>query len=235
MVATLTPSQQFTVSTPIVRLDDPDHELAIYQQGDWRGWRSKAVKKEPWTFDWIKEIGTGVLYDVGACVGSYSLMAAARGATVVAFEPVPWNYAECMANVHLNGLQGRINVLPVAVGAEDGTAGLKHPPGPIPGFGEGGGGYTHFTWVLHIPQIALANLYPAYPRPTHIKVDVEGGEVKVLQGADLSTAESVIVEVRDDATEADVMMLMGGRGFESAWNGGRRTENQRTHIFRRKS
>lgn len=231
MVATLTPSQQFTVRTPIVEMDDPDHKLAIYQQGDWRGWRSKAAKKEPWTFDWLKEIGEGVLYDVGACVGSYSLMAAARGARVVAFEPIPWNYAECVANVYLNALESRITVLPVAVGDRDDTARLPHPAGPVPGFGEGGASREHFSWVLSVPQIALRNV--DFATPTHIKIDIEGGEVKALQGADLSTVQSVIVEVHDDEAETDILMLMQAQGFESAWNGGRRTDNQRTHIFRR--
>lgn len=220
------------VHAPVVRLDDPDCELAIYASGDWRGWRSKAAQKEPWTFDWLKEIGTGVLYDVGACVGSYSLMAAARGATVIAFEPVPWNYSECVANVCFNRLRN-VTVLPVAVGAEDGIAEIQHPAGPVPGFGEGGRAtQPQPTWTLRIPQVALANLDP-YPRPTHIKIDVEGGEVKVLHGADLTTVQSLIVEVRDDDAETDVMAIMQGRGFESTWNGGRRTEKQRTHIFRR--
>lgn len=230
MVATLTPPQHLTINTPIAELDDPDHKLAIYRSGDWRGWRSKAVRKEPWTFDWLKGIGEGVLYDVGACVGSYSLMAAARGATVVAFEPVPWNFAECVANVYLNSLEERVTVFPVAVGAEDGTAVIPHPSGPVPGFGEGGHAREWFTWLLRAPQIALRKVDP---KPTHIKIDVEGGEVRVLQGADLTTVQSVIVEVHDDDTETDVMAIMQGQNFESTWNGGRRTENQRTHIFRR--
>jgi len=222
------------VSLPVSRLDDPDHELYIYQSGNWRGWRAKATKKEPWTFDWLKEIGKGTLYDVGACVGSYSLMAAARGATVVAIEPVPWNYAECYANVYLNEMESHITVLPVAAGPEDGTAILRHPMAPSPGYGEGGTdrNFSREPWHLRIPQIALANLEP-FPPPTHVKIDVEGREVGVLTGMAFDSVESLIVEIRDDNTEMDAIMVMRSHGFESAWKGGYRTEQQRTHIFRR--
>lgn len=221
------------VNTPVVRLDDPEHELAIYASGDWHGWRSKAATKEPWTFDWLKTIGTGVFYDVGACVGSYSLMAAARGATVIAFEPVPWNYAECVANVYLNSLENRIAVLPVAVGAEDGTAIIKHPGGPTPGFGEGGRRTWTPTWDLRIPMVRLGD--PSLPKPTHVKIDVEGQEIDVLRGMDFDGVESLIVELKDQDNEADAFVILQAHGFESTWHGGERTEKQRTHIFRRKS
>lgn len=224
-----------TVSAPVTRLDDPDHSLVIYASGDWRGWRSKAVKKEPWTFDWLKTIGNGVFYDVGACVGSYSLMAAARGATVVAFEPIPWNYAECVANVYLNQLQSKITVFPVAAGSEDGIVSLKHPAAPIPGFGEGGT-QRNFSvsdvWYLQVPRVALRDVEP---KPTHVKIDVEGAEVSVLSGMDFDTVESLIIEVKDDETEADVFTILQARGFESTWRGGERTDVQRTHIFRRQT
>ena len=235
MVVELSHAQQhIQLNTPIVRLDDPDYELAIYASGDWRRWRSRAVAKEPWTFDWLKTIGTGVFYDVGACVGSYSLMAAARGASVVAFEPMPWNYAECMANVYLNSLEDRITVLPVAVGAEDGTAVLKHPGGPVPGFGEAGRPrFAQTTWNLKIPMVRLGD--SGLPRPTHVKIDVEGAEIDVLRGMDLNGVQSLIVEIKDEEHEADALGILQAHGFESAWKGGERTERQRTCIFRRQA
>jgi FkbM family methyltransferase len=211
-------------------MDDPDHELAIYDASDWRRWRSGAVKKEPWTFDWLKRIGTGVLYDVGACVGSYSLMAAARGATVVAFEPVPWNFAYCVANVHFNRLAARVTVLPVAAGAEDGTATLAHPAGPLPGFGQGGADSAG-PWTLQVPQIALRNCDLA--RPTHVKIDVEGAEIAVLRGMDFDGVQSLIVELADQEHEADAAMILQAAGFRQAWKGGERTDQQRTAVFDR--
>jgi hypothetical protein len=48
-------------------LDDPERLLNIREQGDYRGFRSRGVEKEPWTYEWLKNLGTGdVLYDIGA-------------------------------------------------------------------------------------------------------------------------------------------------------------------------
>src|ERR671932_123659 len=66
--------------------------------GRWRGEilsRLRPVAKEPWTVRWLeRSLRDGdVLYDVGANVGAYSLIAAALGAQVVAIEPAYANYA----------------------------------------------------------------------------------------------------------------------------------------------
>src|SRR3990167_6917863 len=167
-----------SLTIPVTKLDDPDYELAICASGDYRTWRSRAVEKEPWTYDWLKEIGTGVLYDVGACVGSYSLMAAARGARVIAFEPVPWNYGDCVANACLNGLSDRITVLPFAIGAE---------------------------------------------------------EIDVLRGMNFEGVQSIICEIHDADHEMDALGIVQAHGFESMWWGGTRTNDHRTHIFKRRA
>src|SRR5579862_9056307 len=53
--------------------------------------RQATAAKEPFTVEWIEQSlrGGGVLYDVGANVGGYSLIAAAQNPSVrvVAFEP----------------------------------------------------------------------------------------------------------------------------------------------------
>src|ERR1051325_11538121 len=73
---------------PPVRLDFPDHDIWLRATfAAERRWRAHACAKEPWTVRWLREkIGPGkVLYDIGANVGVFSLVAAvARGASVVA-------------------------------------------------------------------------------------------------------------------------------------------------------
>ncbi|HEY8154697.1 MAG TPA: FkbM family methyltransferase [Myxococcota bacterium] len=74
---------------------------------------------------WPDEMGPGrVFLDVGANVGLYSLAAAARGATVVAFEPNPRTRARLHANIRLNALEDRITVRPEALIDSVGTATL---------------------------------------------------------------------------------------------------------------
>ncbi len=53
------------------------------------------------------------MIDVGADVGYYTLLAASRGATVTALEPVPETVAVLMAVVRVNRLEGRVRAVPV--------------------------------------------------------------------------------------------------------------------------
>ena len=227
-----------SLTIPVTKLDDPDYELAICASGDYRTWRSRAVEKEPWTYDWLKEIGTGVLYDVGACVGSYSLMAAARGARVIALEPVPWNYGDCVANACLNGFSDRITVLPFAIGAEDGVRKLRHMPAPVSGWGEAATGWqpaNEKAWEFTVTQVSLATITEGYGPATHVKIDVEGDEIDVLRGMNFEGVESIICEVHNKDHEMDALGIVQAHGFESVWWGGMRTNDQRTHIFRRRA
>ena len=218
-----------------VPMDDPDFTLYIQKSGDFKGWRSNAVRKEPWTFKWLKLIGSGVLYDVGACVGSYSLMAAARGATVIAIEPVPLNYEECAANVRLNGLSDRVTVLQCAAGIATGNQALFSKP--VPGYGLASitrRSKGQMQQVV-VPERPLAMIARDHPRPTHIKIDVEGEERAVISGARdiLDGVQSIICEIQNEYNEAAVIRMLHGYGLESVWCGGRRTNEERTCVFER--
>jgi FkbM family methyltransferase len=52
-----------------------------------------------------------VVIDVGAHIGSFTLLAAVRGARVLALEPVPSNYTSLVENVRLNNLQAQVKTL----------------------------------------------------------------------------------------------------------------------------
>ena len=100
----------------IRRIDFDERELFIYAAGDWRGFRSGACAKEPETARWIRRTAHpgSVFYDIGACVGSYSLIAAALGASVHAFEPSALNYAQLQLNAWLNEAEA-LTAWPVAL------------------------------------------------------------------------------------------------------------------------
>src|SRR5436305_3159878 len=76
----------------------------------------------------IRHLGPGgVLYDVGANVGFFSLLAAriaGPAGFVYAFEPAPENVRAIEANTALNGFEN-ITVIPKAVAARPGTARLQ--------------------------------------------------------------------------------------------------------------
>ena len=72
----------------------------------------------------------GVLLDVGANTGFYSLIAVASGpdTTAIAYEPVPAIVEMLRANLRLNRASGRVTVEELAIGDRSGRATLHLPP-----------------------------------------------------------------------------------------------------------
>ena len=91
-----------------------------------------AVPVDRATLDWLEQsVALGeVVYDIGAGIGEYVLVAAKRrGAVVVAFEPGYAAYGYLCENVLLNGCEASVVPIPLALAARDGLAELKYPQG----------------------------------------------------------------------------------------------------------
>ena len=118
-------------------------------------------------------------FDIGANVGSYTILAAgAAGARGVAVEPIPRTFEALAANVELNGLDDRVTLLNVGMGAEEGSAqftsdldATNHMLAP--------GEQNNAT--LEVAIVTLDGMASA-DSPTFIKIDVEGAETAVLAG-----------------------------------------------------
>jgi FkbM family methyltransferase len=125
-----------------------------------------------------------VFYDVGANVGyvSLSLARAFPGTTVIAFEPQPGLATSLARSARLNGF-GNISVVPAMVGARDGSAQLFLPGHP---FHATAAPADRNTRSITTPMWTLDSLVAsrAIPPPDVIKIDVEGGERDVFEGAE---------------------------------------------------
>src|SRR5687768_14536141 len=127
-----------------------------------------------------------VVYDVGANVGFFSLLAArlvGPSGHVYAFEPAPANAATVRANAAVNGLD-RVTVLEVAVGAAPGRAALSVPADASWAFLERYAPDRRPPETVDVEVAALDGLVDdgALPPPQLVKVDVEGGELDVIAG-----------------------------------------------------
>jgi FkbM family methyltransferase len=119
--------------------------------------------------------------DVGANVGSYTILAAGvSGAQCIALEPVPATFVSLLDNVRLNDLAARVECHNVAAGDTAGTLAftadldtLNHATAP----GESS------RKTLEVPVTTLDILLHAM-QPTLIKIDVEGFETRVIGGAE---------------------------------------------------
>ncbi len=136
-----------------------------------------------------------VMLDVGANIGVYAISAAVRGATVVAFEPTPRAAEALRQSVRLNRVTSMVWVHEVAVANFDGTANFS----------------TSLDVTAHLildPSVGrpievkrLDTFLQEHPvrRPiTLLKVDVEGFDAEVLEGARRMLDEDqpcIIVEV----------------------------------------
>jgi FkbM family methyltransferase len=180
-------------------------------------WRVETLlTKEPITIEWLNSIKPGeVLLDVGANVGMYTIYAAvARGAQVVAVEPESQNYALLNANIHLNGVSSSVTAYCLGLsnvrgldklylsGFQAGTS--CHSVGEEVGFDLKP---RHSPFVQGIMAMPLDEAVEsgAFPVPDHIKIDVDGFEHKVIQGALKTIADpkvkSIIVELNPDLSE----------------------------------
>ena len=149
--------------------------------------------------------------DVGANVGSYTILAAAvAGAEVDAFEPTPTTLAALRRNVAANGVGDRVRVHPVAVGERDGTLRFSvdqdttnRVVGPdYPGR------------VQEVPVRRLDGLL-AGRMPAAVKMDVEGAEAAAIAGfgARLREEPPDLLLLEDDSPA--VRELMAAAGFRS--------------------
>ena len=166
-----------------------------------------------------------VVFDVGAHVGEYTLLAAARSATVHSFEPNPANAALLRANVASNAL-ANVTVHECAVSdRECQVRFLAHRDPSLSALWterQTHAGYSEIT-VRAIPLDSVT-----VPRIDVIKIDVEGAELAVLRGARAilarppETAPVVVFEfapgnyARFGCAPRDVLNLLTGHGYRIA-------------------
>ncbi len=184
-------------ATDIVDLDYPAIRIRLRATSKAeRQWRAHSCRKEPWTVAWLERvIGNGsVLYDIGANVGAFTLIAARRHATatVVAFEPGYASFAHLCDNLVLNQCQGNVIPIPLPLWSSAKVVCLKYRD-VDPGQSRHGirerAPRRKDVIDRHYEQSVLTarldDLVRTYglPPPTAIKLDVDGGEVEVLKGA----------------------------------------------------
>ena len=237
------------------RLQVPGSTLRFHVHSAIESYRVSNVD-ETWTIAWMRAVPPGsVVYDVGANIGIDSLIAAERrdrAFKVVAIEPFPANFASLTKNIVLNGLQDRVMPIPCGLGRTTGLVrynwanlqpgGALHSFGDIvkPRTGEIVTPLAHHQCICYRLDdlVKLCDL----PFPTHIKIDVDGGELDVLAGAEEvlrdSRCRALQVEVIDAdeerARSRQVVGLLDAAGFSVVAEYGHKLARVRDLQFVRK-
>lgn len=163
--------------------------------------------------------GEDLFLDVGANIGSYSLLVSKIcGSQCVAFEPSDDAFKRLNANIQKNNLQNLVTTYKCALGNEVGVKKFT----------------KNFDTVNHLVaddelindfmevKVSTIDLIMAEKIPTAMKIDVEGYETLVVEGADniLSSREMniVIMELNGSGNrygfdETALMKKMIGYGF----------------------
>jgi FkbM family methyltransferase len=171
--------------------------------------------KEPETLEWIDKYGKGkIFYDIGANIGLYSVYFSKKHLRhSYAFEPSVFNL-ECLArNINLNNLQDLITIMPFALSEK--TFESKFYLSSI----EMGSAHSTFGKKIGHDGLILNSKFEylsvgfaldflidnlTMQPPGLIKIDVDGIEDLVLQGAQkiLTSPDliSILVEVNEDYT-----------------------------------
>jgi FkbM family methyltransferase len=130
--------------------------------------------------------------DVGANVGSYTILASAGlGVKTIAFEPIPTTYGHLVDNIDLNGVHDLVTAHNIGVGAERGELIFTSSLDTV-------------NHVLGAAESDIASTKIAVntldemlgeSRPTVIKIDVEGFETRVIDGAGKALSRDTLLAV----------------------------------------
>jgi FkbM family methyltransferase len=186
-------------------------------RGPLRGMRWIAGAHDPWCWVGAYEplvvaaltphlTTDAVFWDLGAHVGYFSLLAARRGVTVVAVEPLPRNVHYVRGHFELNDLP--FTLVEATISDQEGVEYLDLGSGP------------DFAQVAsHGVRVGCTTLdalvYRDHvPAPTVMRVDIEGSEARAFRGADRLLREARPVVVLSGRSGHDAGAQLRQYGYE---------------------
>ncbi len=167
----------------------------VCHSGKERHRAERMFAKEAGTIAWLaRELRPDdVFFDVGANIGVYTIFAARRlgpGGTVVAFEPHIPNAGSLIENILLNQQQGRVRLVTSALTSGERFDNFNYqsllPASSTSQFGansyEGTAFQPVFIEIKHGCTLDTLCSRGVLPRPTIVKIDVDGLDFEVLEG-----------------------------------------------------
>jgi len=214
--ATLISAQLAEELAPIISQKTEFGTLKFFCPGKKPEWRAHTLlSKEPETIKWINTFSDAdILWDIGANVGIYSLYAALRKLTVLAFEPSPSNYYLLSRNIEINKMDDRISALCIAFNDITKLDSFYMANTDL------GGAHSSFAeavdwqgkpFTASLKQAMIGFSIDDFvqqfkpPFPNHIKIDVDGIENKIIKGAENTLSDirvkSILVELDSEREE----------------------------------
>jgi FkbM family methyltransferase len=208
-----------------------DLPFKLVVQSEIEIWRAADFwVKEPETIAWIDSFQpVSMFWDVGSNIGVFALYANLKGIMVSAFEPDAKNFNAMLENVRANNAVYVVGYQ-WAVSDTDGksTFNVQHKGAGHSG-GQVGKAVDEFgrefkpVESYEVETYKMDTLADRLGVPNHIKIDVDGNERRILQGAagTLGNPEvkSVLVEVNNCYDEINGYMKSFGFSDFNRFNG----------------
>lgn len=130
--------------------------------------------------------------DVGANVGSYTVLAASVGAKCISIEPIAATFNHLVRNVHLNNMCDRVDVRNIGVGSAKGTLRFTSNLDTVNHVID-----NHEQSDTTICEVAVDTVdsVVADAQPVLVKIDVEGFETEVIAGAEKVLSRETLLAV----------------------------------------
>ena len=199
---------------PVMAVTTKSHPINFYCPGAEPFRRAdKLLTKEPDTIEWIDSLQKDcVFWDIGANIGVYSLYAALISKMkVLSFEPSAFNFHILNRNIEINRIDEKITAFCIAFNdtllLDDLYMGNTYNGGAYSSFSEAINWHgERFVAKFKQGMIGFSiddfieKFSPSFPN--HIKIDVDGNEGKIINGARKTISDerlrSILVEL--DAT-----------------------------------
>jgi len=201
--------------SPIKKMNIENNEVLFYYPGFTPLWRANTIlTKDPDTIEWIKSFDDDAVFlDIGANIGVFSIYAAIKHKmTVYSFEPDASNYYVLNKNIEINKLDYFISAYCIALSNKNsfeylymentraGGAIKEYRDSKVStikcgnllkqcNYRQGAFGFT-IDYIFSNFNLAI---------PNYIKIDVDGIENKIIEGAlntlKNQTIKSIVVEL----------------------------------------
>ena len=199
-----------------------DREIKFFIPNNLVDWRVRTfLTKEPDTIKWIENFDRNekiIFWDIGANIGLYSIYAAAthvNNIEIVAFEPSSSNLRILSRNISINNLANKILINQIALNNKENIFLDMNEPDFIEGsslntFGEEfnfeGKKFNPFQkYKILGSTIDYFIKNNIHQLPNYIKIDVDGIEHLILEGAEYlfskKHVKSVIIEINENYLE----------------------------------
>jgi len=187
--------------------------------------KSDFVKRN-YTTGFVPITRDSIVVDVGAHIGSFSIMVAKSARKVLAFEPEPTNYQMLKKNVELNHLEN-VSIFEMAVSGISGHQDIYiYQGGSSADYSLYKRGITNFK-VGRIRTISVEDIFKqeGLPQIDFLKLDCEGAEHDILRNMSFETAAKIMgiaMETHCVPSEfsIDIPLRLKELGFEIGMNRG---------------